>query len=82
MVAYSGFWKLFNNLYDSHRILEQSFFQIISLFLHLTLQYSMLDVRRSMLDVNIFPSTLDVERSMFDVRCSFFSVNLPQSPRV
>jgi hypothetical protein len=25
MVAYSGIWELFNNLYDSHRLLEQPF---------------------------------------------------------
>jgi hypothetical protein len=35
MVAHSGIWKLFNDLYNSHRILEQPISQIIGLFVHL-----------------------------------------------
>jgi hypothetical protein len=29
MVTCSGIWELFNDLYDSHRVLEQPFFQIM-----------------------------------------------------
>ena len=50
---------LFDTLYDSHWILDQPFFQIICLFLHLF--HSTFDVGRSMFDVH-----------PFSVRCSFF----------
>jgi len=45
MVAYSGIWELFNDLNNSHRVLEQFFFQIIRMFLHFF--HSKFDVRRS-----------------------------------
>ena len=35
MVAHPCIWKLFNNLNDSHPVLQQPFFKIICLFLHL-----------------------------------------------
>ena len=35
MVTRPGIWELFNDLYDLHRILDQPFFQIICLSLHL-----------------------------------------------
>jgi hypothetical protein len=35
MVAGSGIWQLFNNLYDSHRKLQQPFLKIILFFRHL-----------------------------------------------
>ena len=59
MVAYPGIWTLFNDFYDSHRILEQPFFQIICLFVHLFT--STFDVGRSMFDVRPF----GVRRSSF-----------------
>jgi len=59
MVAYSGIRKLLNDLYDSNRILEQPFFQIICLFVHLFT--STFDVGRSMFDVRPF----GVRRSSF-----------------
>lgn len=46
----SSAWKLFNNLCDSHRILEQPFYQIICLSLHrfpLNFRCCMFDVRCS-----------------------------------
>ncbi len=60
MVACSGIWQLFNNLYDSHRILKQSFFQVICLFLHLfPFGVSRLGViGRSMFDVHFFQPLL------------------------
>ncbi len=75
MVAYSGFWKLFNNLYDSHRILEQPFFQIICLFLHLlpfTIRCWTFDVRCSSFSLSSLSSKSYVcffifPHSMFDV---------------
>ena len=38
MVACSGIWQLFNNLYDLHRKLKQPFFKTIPLLRHLFLQ--------------------------------------------
>jgi hypothetical protein len=35
MATRSGIWELFNDFYDSHRILEQPFSQINCLFFHL-----------------------------------------------
>ena len=54
------FWirKLFNNFYDSHRILEQPFFQVICLFLHLF----PFNVRCSTFIFSIAPSP-------FNIRC-------------
>jgi hypothetical protein len=47
MVACSGIWKLFDDLYDSDRILKPPFF----IFSH-----SPFDVGRSMFDVHFFQS--------------------------
>ncbi len=68
MVSCFGIWKLFDDLYDSHRILEQSFFKIIPLLRNLLPQspfavqhrffYSSFDVGRSMFDVHLFHSLL------------------------
>ena len=55
MVACFGIWYLFNDLYDSHRILEQSFSQVICLFLHL-------------FPFNVRCWTFDVRCSFFSVR--------------
>jgi hypothetical protein len=73
MVACSAIWQLFNNLYDSHRKLKQSFFKIIPLLRHLFLQspfaiqywffYSSFDVGRSMFDVQLFQSVLGKNNS-------------------
>ena len=77
MVAYSGFWKLFNNLYDEDRIFQQPFFQIISLFLHLF--PSTLNIGSSMFNVRCWTfifSVFNVRRSsfIFLIYCSAFGV--------
>jgi len=61
MVACSGIWQLFNNLYDLHRKLKQPFFKTITLLRHLFL-HSPLAVQYW-----FFNSSFDVGRSMFDV---------------
>ena len=67
------FWYLegFDDLYDSHRILKQPFFQVICLFFHLfsfTIRCWTFDVRCSFVCFFIFShSPFDVGRSMFDV---------------
>jgi hypothetical protein len=49
MIDFSIIWKPFNDFYDSDRILEQPFFQIIGLSLHpFSTNHSMFDVGRSM----------------------------------
>jgi hypothetical protein len=76
MIACSDIWKLFDDLYDSHRIVKQPFFQFqgssFKFFVACSLQLVSCSLQLVAPGHMFVSPSFPIHHSMLDVQCSMF----------